>query len=122
VLKENINIMENQKCKCSQETLLIKFEADFGADPIWCSVCGSNLAIIDFGLREDFIEEIYQWLSKYIEWIDLETDSLVEGAQEMQRAFNEQGFILCEKFKQIIGGKYTVEYRPADSVSWYQNK
>lgn len=114
--------MEERKCKCNKETYSITFEADAGSDPMWCTVCGSNLAIIDFGLSEDFIEEIYKWLSGYIEWIDLDTDTLVEGAEEIQRTFNEQGLILYEKFKDSISEQYTVKYKPADSVSLYLNK
>lgn len=112
--------MGSKKCKCAQESSAIRFEADSAAEPFWCDRCGRNLAMMDFGLSEAFIEEIYQWLSRYIEWIDLETDTLVEGAEEMQQRFNEQGFILYEKFKNMMGDKLTVTYKPANSVSSYK--
>lgn len=113
--------MIQYKCKCNKETYHIRFEADFGADPVWCYKCGCNLDLGSFELSEKFMEEISQWIPEYGEWLNLDTDSLVEGADEMQSNFNKQGLILYEKIKKELSEKYTVEFKPADSVRGYEN-
>lgn len=56
---------KGNKEKCKHPALNV--EADFSADPLWCSVCGYNLDIDDFPLTEELKEELFNWIQNFKE-------------------------------------------------------
>lgn len=80
------------KCKHSS----LKIEADFGADPIWCNVCGYNLDIDDFLLSEKLKEELFNWVRNYKEI--------------PMNEHNKIGIALTEKVRDEIGRDYPITF------------
>lgn len=100
------------KCKCKQTTK-ITLEADFGSDPIWCSVCGYNLDIEELDITEDLRQAIFVWENQFGEWLDLETDELEEGMEHLEEAFNYRGQELLTELQKQLGHTYEFTFEPS---------
>ncbi|MEK5520885.1 hypothetical protein MHI39_01225 [Heyndrickxia sp. FSL K6-6286] len=110
-------------CCCdSEETNDLKIEGDVGADPIWCNRCGGNLDLEDVPISDRLAEELLSWATKYGEWIDWDSDKLLPNGIELEDKFNQMGFVLTEKVKQEIGGKYKIKFISSTSAKSYANR
>ncbi|MCG7344864.1 hypothetical protein MHZ92_12020 [Sporosarcina sp. ACRSL] len=99
-------------CGC-YETHDLKVEADIGADAIWCNKCFSNFDIEYVPISNELKSELFEWLSKYGEWIDWDTDGIVLNGAELEEEHNKQGLKLTEKVQKELEGKYKVSFSPS---------
>ena len=98
-------------CKCTNLTK-IDVQADFGADPIWCHTCGYNLDIEDFELDEALKTKCFKWINKYGEWLDFDTDEIIEGNLPLLDAHNEEGLFLTKQLQNALP-QYHFEFIPS---------
>ncbi|NBI28642.1 hypothetical protein ERL59_06705 [Chengkuizengella sp. YPA3-1-1] len=110
------------KCGCQNPTTDLKLEADFLTDPIWCTICGYNLDPEDLSISPELLEIIEDWVSRYGEWIDIDTDTLVDRGIELEDEHNKEGIKIYEKLKIELGFKYELIYSPSVSARSYTNK
>jgi hypothetical protein len=111
------------ECPCEEkETYCLKVEGDVGADPIWCNNCGCNLDIDEIPLSNQLKDELIRWALKYGEWIDWDTDTVVENGIELENKHNEMGLKLTEKVKKELGDKYVISFSLSTSARRYANQ
>ena len=91
---------------------VIKVEADFSADPLWCHKCSTNLDSEDFPLSEALKKELFEWVDAYGTWIDWETDGIVAGGVDMETAHNARGAELTERVRKELP-QYEVHFSPS---------
>ncbi|MCM3596200.1 hypothetical protein M4D55_10480 [Metabacillus idriensis] len=84
-------------CKC-KFTNSFKLEADYGADPIWCTICGWNLDIDEFPLKDNFKNDLFQWIEQY--------------KKISTNEHNAIGQNLTEKLKEKLGSEYRIIFIP----------
>jgi hypothetical protein len=119
----NKRLVKNMECFCEQKhTNEIKIEADFCADPIWCNKCGCNLDLHLFPISNKLKNELMNWSLKYGEWIDSETDTLVEDGIHLENKHNGIGSSLTDKVKKEVGHKYQITFTPSSSARSYDEK
>ncbi|WP_019155182.1 hypothetical protein [Robertmurraya massiliosenegalensis] len=107
-------------CCCEKgEWTKLKIEGDVGADPFWCEQCGCNIDIEALPLSDDLIKRLISWSHSYGEWIDWNTDRLVENGLELEDVFNQVGKTLTEKVKQEIGNTFHIKFVPSTSAKLY---
>lgn len=107
-------------CLCSEkDSNELKIEADFGADPFWCSHCGCNLEIEDFPLSPDLKNKLLDWISDYGKWFNMEEDRLLVNGIAMETRHNKQGELLAEEVQNELTGKYKVKFSPATMAKRY---
>lgn len=106
-------------CFCKKQTKLLRMEADFSADPIWCDVCNSNLDLFTLPLSINLKEELLKWVIGYEQWLDFNTDKLVDNAVELQKVHNEWGLKLFFKVETELGNQYCIRFSPSTSVETY---
>ena len=99
-------------CFCEQTTV-IKIQADYIINPIWCNTCSANLGVDFLHLSDDLKKDLFAWSDEYGTWIDLERDSIVENAVELEDAHNVQGEQLTARIQQQLEGQYEVVFSPA---------
>lgn len=96
-----------------KELKVIKVEADFSADPLWCKKCFTNLDLEDFLLPAPLVKELYAWIADYGTWIDWEEDGTVAGAMALEAQHNERGERLTEQLKEAFTDQYEVVFSPS---------
>lgn len=101
-----------QLCNCSQIKIL-NVEADMGADPLWCAVCGDNLDTFDVPLTANLQAELNTWANAFGSWVDWETEQLIPGEQFTEVAYNQVGRALTAKVKVELGTDYQVNFNPS---------
>ncbi|KGK85828.1 hypothetical protein DP73_18005 [Desulfosporosinus sp. HMP52] len=111
--------MVDTGCRCEKPTKLLRMEADFSADPIWCDICNFNLDLPKLPLSFELKNELMKWILEYGKWLDLNTDKLVNRAFELQREHNEWGFRLFLKVESELGNQYCIRFSPSTSVETY---
>ncbi|MEM5018356.1 hypothetical protein WKH31_18825 [Metabacillus indicus] len=84
-------------CKCKL-TNSFKLEADYVADPIWCTICGWNLDIDEFPLKDDLKNDLFQWVEQY--------------KRIPANEHNAIGQNLTEKVKEELGSEYRLMFIP----------
>lgn len=89
-----------------------KVEADFSAEPLWCTECFANLECDVFSLPEELVTALYEWVDDYGTWIDWETDGVVAGGVELEAAHNKRGAELTELVKQELP-QFDVVFSPS---------
>lgn len=99
-------------CDC-KEVKIIKVQADMGADPLWCQVCHYNFDIEDIDLPEDLSAALFVWVNDFANWVDWETDTLLEGKEADEALHNQQGSELTERVKEQLKGQYEVVFSPS---------
>ncbi|CAH0416107.1 hypothetical protein KAR50_05970 [Periweissella fabaria] len=99
-------------CACPQITTL-NVEADMGAEPLWCAVCGDNLDPYDFPFSSDLQAELTIWANDFGSWVDWETEQLIPGAQFTEVAHNQAGRMLTTKVQETLGSNYQVKFIPS---------
>jgi transcription initiation factor TFIIIB Brf1 subunit/transcription initiation factor TFIIB len=111
------------ECFCEQkQTNEIKVEADFCADPIWCKKCGCVLDLHLFTISSELKNDLMNGMLQYGEWINFETDTLVENGIKLEDKHNEIGINLTDKVKKEVGHKYKITFIPSSSARTYANK
>jgi hypothetical protein len=111
------------ECFCKRKQANeIKIEADFCADPIWCNKCSCNLDLHLFPISSELKNELMNWMMQYGEWIDLESDTLVENGIGLENKHNEIGLYLTNKVKKEVGYKYKITFTPSTSAQSYAEK
>lgn len=106
-------------CRCEKPTKLLRMEADFSVDPIWCDVCNFNLDFSTLPLSIELKKELTKWVLEYGKWLDLNTDKLVNRALELQREHNEWGLRLLPNVESELGNQYCIRFSPSISVETY---
>ncbi|CAH0418369.1 hypothetical protein [Periweissella ghanensis] len=101
-----------QLCACSQIKTL-NIEADMGADPLWCAVCGDNLDTYDVPLTADLQAALNTWANDFGSWVDWETEQLIPGEQFTEVAHNQAGRVLTTKVQAELGTAYQVNFIPS---------
>ncbi|NBI28154.1 hypothetical protein [Chengkuizengella marina] len=109
------------KCGCPNPTTELKLEADF-ADPLWCAKCDQNLDLEDLPISPQLMKEIEDWSIRYGEWIDLDTDTLVDRGIELEDKHNKESLKIYEKLKNELGVKYELIYSPSTTAKLYKYK
>ncbi|KOS66720.1 hypothetical protein AEA09_18505 [Lysinibacillus contaminans] len=102
--------MHCENCKKALTTFII--EGDFGADPLWCGQCLANLELEEMPLSEALVTELTTWMCDFGEWIDIENDSFIEGAEHLAQAHDGQGTQLAQKVAAELGTGVTVKFSP----------
>ena len=100
------------ECGCKTETKQLFLEGEYGADPVWCSVCEYNIELDDLPVSEDLLQELLEWGNRFGEWIDLETNAFVVGGEALEATHNKQGALLAKKLQIALAG-VTVSFNPA---------
>lgn len=99
----------NEFCSCERLTH-IKVEADFYTDPLWCSICGYNLDIDEFPLRELIKEKLMLWVEKYEDVLEENSHQLSFEYELNKREYNQVGLELTEEIKKDIGHQYNISF------------
>lgn len=115
-----MRMSDHMKCNCEQEKCYeIKVEADVGADPFWCQRCGYNFDLDPFTLSMELKKELLNWMVQYGEWIDWDTDKLVENGVKLEEKHNIEGERLTERVKKELGAAYRVVFSPSSMARSY---
>lgn len=88
-------------CDCNELTA-IHVAADYGADPLWCAVCHLNLDIEDFELSDSLSTDLMRWTNRFGEWLDLETDQLLDGGEALLELHNSEGQFLTKRLSSEL--------------------
>lgn len=96
-------------CSCEKLTH-IKVEADFYTDPLWCSICGYNLDIDAFPLRELLKERLISWITEYETLLEEHSNTLPSEYEFNKRRHNQVGLELTEEIKKDIGHQYNISF------------
>lgn len=99
----------NEFCSCERLTH-IKVEADFYTDPLWCSICGYNLDIDEFPLRELIKEKLMLWGEKYEDVLEENSHQSSFEYELNKREYNQVGLELTEEIKKDIGHQYNISF------------
>ncbi|WP_409250776.1 hypothetical protein V1502_11430 [Bacillus sp. SCS-153A] len=111
------------RCLCKlNETFDLKVKGDVGADPIWCSKCGTNLELEELGLSKELEEKLLKWANDYGEWIDWIKDELVKNGVEMEEEHNTKGRELTDCVIKELGYRYRVIFSPSSMGKSYRKK
>lgn len=98
-------------CGCKEGTTThITLEGEFGADALWCTKCAYNLEVEDLPLSDRVKDALLDWAAQYGMWIDLETGSLVDDAEQLEQMHNAAGQVLAEKLNDELGVAYRVTF------------
>ncbi|MFJ7840162.1 hypothetical protein ACIQXG_11825 [Lysinibacillus sphaericus] len=84
-------------CNC-KELVQIKVEADIGADPLWCKVCGFNVDMEKMEISDSLKIQLRSWIN----W---DSNSLIVGGENLEKQHNEIGPRLTEKTMSEIKNK-----------------
>ncbi|AHN20626.1 hypothetical protein [Lysinibacillus varians] len=87
---------------CHQTIKTLLLEGDFGADPLWCGHCHANLELEQLPLDESLLTELTTWMCNFGEWIDLETDSFIDGMDTLAKSHDVQGEDLAKKVAEAF--------------------
>lgn len=106
-------------CEDDEEMKYLKVEGDFGADPIWCDDCGSNLDIEEIPLSQPLKMNLMKWARQYGDWIDSNQDQLKAKAISMEEEHNRLGQLLTEEVQKELGVNHNVHFTPSRSVNTF---
>ncbi|UOQ84708.1 hypothetical protein [Gracilibacillus salinarum] len=98
------------KFECSHNTY--KMEADYSADPLWCSTCGFNLEMNDFPLSKQLKADLMEWMMEYGDILE-QTDwgeNIMDDTAILIKSHNKKGLRLHQKLKMELGDGYKVSY------------
>lgn len=98
-------------CDC-ENLKRITIEADVGADPTWCATCRYNIELNEFTISDQLKRDFYEWVSRFGEWIDWETDALAKGWEIKVEQHNREGDLLSERLQVALGEAYEIEFTP----------
>lgn len=99
----------NEFCSCERLTH-IKVEADFYTDPLWCSICGYNLDIDEFPLRELIKKKLMLWVEKYEDVLEENSHQSSFEYELNKHEYNQVGLELTEEIKKDIGHQYNISF------------
>lgn len=99
-------------CSCLQLTNL-NLEADMGADPLWCAICGENLDLYDLPLSAILQQSLMTWANDYGSWIDWQTQRPLANGSELEGAHNAAGLALLPQVQAEVGPKINVNFVPS---------
>lgn len=88
-------------CACSSLREL-KIEGDYGADALWCDVCGYNLDLAEIDISPSLKEAFYDWAHAYGEWMDEDTETPKSNAHEEVARHNETGQMLMKALEKEL--------------------
>lgn len=88
--------LQNKEKKGNCKHSSLKMEADFSADPLWCSECGYNLDIDDFSISDELKKELINWVLAY--------------KQVSMEEHNKIGGLLAERVKEELGKDFHVTF------------
>ena len=101
-------------CGCKEGTTTsITIEGEFGADALWCTKCTYNLDVEELPVSDSIKDALLEWAAQYGVWIDLETNRLVEDAEQLEKTHNAAGQVLADKLKAELGIAYTIQFTPS---------
>jgi hypothetical protein len=101
------------ECYCKIKTNILKIEADFVPDPIWCNECNCNIDMEDLPLSDQLKNDLYTWALAFGKWRDKDTEKLLKNAFQIINQYNNRGLELTEKVRKELSNKYTVLYVPS---------
>ncbi|ULG74673.1 hypothetical protein [Macrococcus brunensis] len=101
-------------CNCPNLTY-INVSADYGADPIWCAVCHSNLDMTEFNLTDTLDYDLFRWTNRYGEWLDLETNQVISGGEALETKHNEEGVFLTKRLQNELPN-YQFTFIPSEET------
>lgn len=105
-------------CEGDKPTML-KVEGDFGADPIWCDECYSNLEVDELAISSELKKALKMWAMHFGEWVDLDKEELMPNGKEMEERYNVEGEHLTERLQQEVGETYPVRFSPSTITMLY---
>ncbi|MGE7780481.1 hypothetical protein ACQKL0_11015 [Peribacillus sp. NPDC097264] len=104
-------------CLCARrKPSILKLEADTGADPIWCHLCGCNLDLDEVPISDELKMGLSDWVREYGDWIDWETDTMLPDGMTLEKEHNEKGLRLTEKIKEELDGNYRIIFSPSKTT------
>lgn len=106
-------------CNC-EDLKRIKVEADIGADPIWCAVCHYNVELDVFPISDSLKQDFHDWVSRFGEWLDWETDTLTTDGKVKEKQHNSEGEFLTKRLKQELGETYEIEFIASKMYETYE--
>lgn len=108
---------ELMKRICDCENLKrIAIEADVGADPTWCATCRYNIELNEFTISDQLKHDFYEWVSRFVEWIDWEMDTLSTEWEVKERQYNREGDVLSKRLHVEFGETYEIEFIPSKTI------
>ena len=99
-------------CGCKTATTKLFIEGEYGADPVWCSVCQYNIELDELPIDDGLMNELLAWGNSYGQWVDLEAGVYVDGGEAMEAAHNKEGTLLGKKLQMALQGA-TVTFNPS---------
>ncbi|TDM14576.1 hypothetical protein [Macrococcus bovicus] len=101
-------------CNCATLSH-IHVSADYGADPIWCAICHSNLDVTEFPISDTLDHDLFRWTNRYGEWLDLETNQVISGGEVLETKHNEEGVFLTKRLQTELP-HYTFTFIPSEDT------
>ena len=102
-------------CDC-ENLKRITIEADMGADPTWCATCRYNIELNEFTISDQLKRDFYEWVSRFVEWIDWDTDALAKGWEIKVEQHNREGDLLSKRLQGELDEAYEIEFTPANTI------
>lgn len=99
-------------CDCFKLTSLT-LEADMGADPLWCSVCGYNLDLYDLALDTSLEQRLMTWVNAFGSWVDWETERVLPNEEGLEINHNQTGAQLLPQIQEAFGESISVTFKPS---------
>ncbi|SHE37678.1 hypothetical protein SAMN05444392_101229 [Seinonella peptonophila] len=92
----------------------IKIEAAFASEPIWCSVCKSNIPIDDIPIKQELIQELQEWNRAFSVWLVDYKFKSTEEYFELETRHNQWGNELTERIKKELGHAFFIVFAPSN--------
>ena len=87
-----------------------------GADPTWCAVCQYNIEMDEFVISDQLKRDFHEWVRRFGEWIEWDTDTLAVGWEIKMKRHNREGDLLSKRLQEELGEAYEIEFIPANTI------
>jgi hypothetical protein len=103
-------------CSCKEQTHEITVEADYMADPFWCSNCKCNLDPNEIPVSDQLREELNKWMLDFQKVLFFSESGIETIDEEFKQKYIKRGMELTEEVKKELEGEFYVTYKPYHKI------
>ena len=70
----------------------------------------------EFAISDQLKRDFHEWVSRFGEWIDWDTDTLAKGWEIKVEQHNREGDLLSKRLQVALGEAYEIEFTPSDTI------